>query len=88
MNIVSAASVADFIDRYYKPDRLNDMPGRRERIIADRENDIANGEYAIITRHDSITGRCVGFLPAVVAHNCAPALPRASGVGRHTARGL
>ena len=39
-NDLPKMSVADFIDRYYRPERLKSEPGRRERIIADRELDM------------------------------------------------
>ena len=54
-------TVARFIDRYYRPERLSAEPGRRERIIADRERDLAMHGVAVISRHDSVTGRLVSL---------------------------
>lgn len=52
-------TVAEWIDRYYKPDRLHLVPGRRGRIIADRENDLRLHGEAMISKHDSVTGKRV-----------------------------
>ncbi len=52
-------TVTEFIDRYYKPSRLNADPGRRERIIADREEDLKLYGEALISRHDSVIGEAV-----------------------------
>lgn len=52
-------TVAEFMDRYYKPDRLRRDKGSRERLIADREQDIRESGLAIISRHDSVTGEAV-----------------------------
>jgi len=56
-------SIEEFVDSYYKADRLNrpDEPGRRERIIADRQYDVSRGDVAIISRHDSVTGKLVCY---------------------------
>jgi hypothetical protein len=63
---VSAESVGDFIDRYYKPDRLQDFPGdmegeRRQRLINNYTRELESCGYCFISRHDSITGRVVSF---------------------------
>ena len=55
-NELQKMSVADFIDRYYRPERLKAVPGRRERIIADREGDMKEHGEALISKHDSVTG--------------------------------
>jgi hypothetical protein len=52
-------TVAEFVDRYYRRDRLMAEPGRRERIIADREDDMREQGSALISRHDSVTGEMV-----------------------------
>lgn len=52
-------TVTQFIDNYYRPDRLAAEPGRRERIIADREKDLRTTGRAFISRHDSVTGESV-----------------------------
>lgn len=49
-------TVAQFVDRYYRPERLLREPGTRERIIASREQDMRRFGEAIISRHDSVTG--------------------------------
>jgi hypothetical protein len=45
----------------YKPARFRNEPGfhadREQRLIADRENDVREQGYAIISQHDSVTGR-------------------------------
>jgi hypothetical protein len=46
-----------FVDKYYKPDRLNRTPGTRDRIIHDRQSDIRNNRTTLISHHDSVTGR-------------------------------
>jgi hypothetical protein len=53
---IEMMSVAQWIDRYYKRERINSEPGRRERIIADREIDLADRGYAMISGHDCVTG--------------------------------
>ena len=55
-NELEKMSVADFIDRYYRPERLKSEPGRRERIIADREDDMKEYGEAFISKFDSVTG--------------------------------
>ena len=50
-------AIAHWIDRYYKPDRLNALPGRRERIIEDRVQDVERSGWTLISRHDSMTGK-------------------------------
>lgn len=56
---IEAMTVPEWIDRYYKRDRLTRDPGTRERIIADRENDLRELGCAAISRHDSNTGESV-----------------------------
>lgn len=48
--------VTEWVDRYYKRDRLTALPGRRERIIADRVNDLTRYGSTLISRHESVTG--------------------------------
>jgi len=52
-------TVTEFVDTYYKPDRLKSEPGRRERLIADKENDLRVHGNTLISRHDSVTGEAV-----------------------------
>lgn len=56
--IDSAQSVADAMDRYYKHDRLNRPGGTRERLIADREQELATKGFACVaSHHDSVNGQ-------------------------------
>lgn len=66
---VTAASVADFLDRYYRPDRYT---GRGEEyaavVLASHEKDFARDGYTIISHHDSVTGQVVAFFgPSTIA---------------------
>jgi len=61
-NAVSADSVEDFLDRYYKPQRFR---GRGEEyaqaLIASHQADFDRYGYDIISHHDSVTGRVVAW---------------------------
>ncbi|WP_280465997.1 hypothetical protein [Nocardia brasiliensis] len=59
ISAVTKTAVTEWIDRHYKADRLNRDPGSRERIIADRLNDMQHHGRAVISRHESITGEAV-----------------------------
>jgi hypothetical protein len=60
MQIDVAQSVADAMDRYYKHDRLNRPGGTRERLIADREQELNEKGFACIaSHHDSVNGQVV-----------------------------
>ncbi len=54
-------TVPEWMRRFYKPERFRNEPGfnadREQRLIADRENDIREQGFAIISHHDSVTGR-------------------------------
>jgi len=50
-------TVAEWVDRYYKPDRLNRPGGTREHIIANREREVERDGTTLISRHDSVTGQ-------------------------------
>jgi len=50
-------TVAEFIDTYYKPDRLNREPGTRDRIITDRERDLEQYGRTLISHHDCVRGK-------------------------------
>jgi hypothetical protein len=55
-----AQSVADAMDRYYKHDRLNRPGGTRERLIADREQELAEkGFSCVASYHDSVNGQAI-----------------------------
>lgn len=58
-------TATEFIDKYYKQERLQE-PGRRERIIADRKNDLRMYGEALISRHDSVTGKLVTLCKGIV----------------------
>lgn len=49
--------ISDWVDRLYKPDRLNREPDTRTAIIADRVNEASQTGWTLISQHDSITGR-------------------------------
>ena len=59
---VEADSVADFLARYYKPERYT---GRGEDyaacLLASHKRHLAEEGYDFIIHHDSITGRIVSF---------------------------
>jgi len=61
-NAVPASSIADFLERYYRPDRYH---GRGEDyaacLLASHEHDFQTYGYDIISRHDSVTGQVVAF---------------------------
>lgn len=62
---VQADSVADFLERYYKPDRYH---GRGEesaaRLLANYENDVVEMGCTWISHHDSVTGKIVSYYPS------------------------
>ena len=62
---VPAASVPDFISRYYRGDRLQGYeigcPGYVAAVIASHERDYATQGYTIISRHESTTGQPVAW---------------------------
>lgn len=71
-------SVAAAMDRYYRPERLNRPGGTRERLIADRETELANKGYAwLASHHDSVTGRVL-YLRPLGAHVAVYFDPRAA----------
>ena len=55
-NELKKMSVADFIDRYYRPERLKAVPGRRERILAEGEDDMKEYGEVRIPGWESVTG--------------------------------
>lgn len=59
---VEAESVADFLARYYRPERYH---GRGDDyaagLLASYEADFARHGYTFISHHDSVTGRVVAF---------------------------
>jgi len=54
-------TVSDWMRRNYKTNRFHNEPGfhsdREQRLIADREEDMKNDGFAIISWHDSNSGR-------------------------------
>jgi len=65
---VPAASVADFLERYYKPERRAPVwdPERPERLVRSYEEEVARYGYCFISHHDSITGTTVSWQPAAI----------------------
>lgn len=60
IEIDTAQSVADAMDRYYKHERLNRPGGTRERLIADRQTELNEKGFACVASyHDSVNGRGV-----------------------------
>jgi len=58
--IGNALSVEDAMDRYYKHDRLNRPGGTRERLIADRKQELEEKGFACVaSHHDSVSGQMV-----------------------------
>jgi len=59
---VEATDVADFLERYYRPERYH---GRGEEYAAELrqsyEKEYQEQGYCFISRHDSVTGRTVSF---------------------------
>lgn len=64
---VPAASVRDFISRYYRGDRLHgierEIPGYVETVVAYHERYYAAQGLTIIGRHESTTGQPVAWPP-------------------------
>ncbi len=59
---VPATSVADFLDRYYKPDRYHGRGADyAATLLASYEADFARDGYVIISHHDNVTGKIVAF---------------------------
>lgn len=77
-----AASVADFLDRYYKPDRYR---GRGEEyaagLLASHQQDFAKHGYDLISRHDSVTGQAVAYFGAVIPVRSRAAITNALKAG-------
>lgn len=59
---VEADNIEDFLNRFYKPDRYT---GRGEvytdTLLRSRQLDVQADGFTWISRHDSITGRCVSY---------------------------
>jgi hypothetical protein len=72
MKTMATMTVAEWMQRFYKPNRFRNVPGfnadREQRLIADRENDMREQGFALISYHDSVTGRAeyLGFIPPYV----------------------
>lgn len=49
--------VAAWLDKYYKPERLNRNKDTRAWIIADRTKDLIKWGNTLISKHDSVTGK-------------------------------
>lgn len=64
---VPADSVEDFINRYYRGDRLQgyerDCPGYVAAVMSSHQRDYERSGYCIISRHESATGQTVAWPP-------------------------
>ena len=59
---VPASSVADCLERYYKPDRYHGRGAEyAATLLASYEADFARDGYVIISHHDNVTGKIVAF---------------------------
>ena len=60
-------TVEQWMRRVYKPARFRNEPGfhadREQRLIADREKDVREQGYALISHHDSVTGKAELYGP-------------------------
>jgi len=62
---VRAASVADFLDRYYLPARYRGRGADyAAAVLASHQSDFEAHGYDIISRHESVTGEVVAFFAA------------------------
>lgn len=62
--ICTVSSVEEGLDRFYKRDRLHNLPDTRACIIADRKQDLEREGHAILaSHHDSNTGTVLWFRP-------------------------
>lgn len=59
---VPAASVRDFLLRYYRPERFTELCTIGVRTKS-HEEDVQCDGYTFISHHDSVTGRIVAFFP-------------------------
>jgi hypothetical protein len=57
--MITELQVEKFLTKYYKPERLNAVEGRLQRMTQDRLQNIKDYGYAFISQHDSATGRAV-----------------------------
>lgn len=71
--------IAAWMRSAYKPERFRNEPGfhhnREERLIADREKDLRENGFALISHHDSVTGKVefFGKLPDWITEPLLPA---------------
>ena len=60
-------TIEQWMRRTYKPARFRNEPGfhadREQRLIADREKDVREQGYALISHHDSVTGKAELYGP-------------------------
>lgn len=52
-------AVTEFVDCYYKPERLNRFEETRENLIEHRVQEIKSKNSTLISRHDSNFGRAI-----------------------------
>lgn len=61
-HLAGAQSAAEFVDTYYKRDRLHATPGKRERMIEHEEKCIAEYGSTLISHHDCKLGETVWWM--------------------------
>lgn len=59
MKIVKAKSVKDFLNKYYKKDRMTDT------LLESYEKQLDEDGYVHISRHDNVTGEAIKWSPSV-----------------------
>mgnify|MGYP006921406845 CR=1 FL=1 len=70
---VEAASVAEFLDRYYKPNRYKEQGKEYAAVLlASHEKDFRNKGFDIISRHDSVTGKVVAIFADLHVYTNGP----------------
>ncbi len=63
--VTDVTTVAEFFDRYYKPDwATDDDEDRATDLLRSYEQDVIEFGFCWIMHHNSVTGRDVSFYPA------------------------
>ena len=74
-NRVKAKSVADFLDRYYKPDRYRGRGAEyAATLLKSYQEDVEQDGWTIISHHDSATGQVVAYFPEYESDGSQPSL--------------
>lgn len=58
-------TVAAFVRRFYKPDRLRRYEGQEAAVVAGMERDLAAFGSTLVSRHASLTGDAVWLIGSV-----------------------